>query len=116
MSIMTRGWFVRGSRDERHELPAPVELRRRDSGSVDPPDAEAQVADPVAAPCWLGVVAMIRGSDGDRTVWVADDIEPFATGAGFVFSSIGMVPVFALREGKRQRYGEPAGHGTSSQE
>jgi hypothetical protein len=47
----------------------------------------------------LGIVATIRENDGDRTVWMSGDMEPWATGAGFVFSSIGMVPVSALREG-----------------
>jgi hypothetical protein len=116
MSIIVREWFVRGQHDERHKLPAPVELRPRARRAAAPPDAEAHVVDLAAAPCSLGVVATIRGGDGDRTVWVSDHIEPWATGAGFVFGSIGMVPVSALPAGKHRRHGESAGHGASSQE
>jgi hypothetical protein len=116
MSIIVRGWFVRGERAGRHELPAPVELQTRARRAAAPPDAEALVVDLAAAPCSLGVVATIRGRDGDTTVWVADDIEPWATGAGFVFGSVGMVPISALREEKHRRHREAAGHGTSSQE
>lgn len=116
MSIIARGWFARGRRDGRHELPAPVELQPRASVAAAPPDAEARVVDVVASPCCLGVVATIRGSDGDRSVWMADQMEPWATGASFVFASVGMVPVSALRGREQRRHGEPADHDTSSQE
>jgi hypothetical protein len=97
MAIFTQGWFGGGRPDGRHRLDAPVELRPRASAAAGPPRARSQAIHVAAAPAWLGIVATIPGDEGDTNVWVFDATAARANGGGFVFASIGTVPVGALR-------------------
>ena len=120
MALFTKGWFGRpadvGERpDEQHKLDAPVELRPQASTGAGLPHTGSQAIHVAAAPAWLGVVATIVGDEGDTDVWVFDPMGPWATGAGFVFASVGAVPVAALRGRGHRWHGEPAADRPSAQ-
>jgi hypothetical protein len=108
MAIFTKGWFGRGRPEGRHRLDAPVELRPRASTEAAPSRTRSQAIHVAAAPAWLGIVATIPGDEGDTNVWVFDDMGPWATGGGFVFASVGAVPVGALRGRGHRSPGNPA--------